>query len=203
MAKFDLAAIVAATTAGSFVHVNAKDKEVTKAVKDGLIELNTTITNEAGEVAARATPAGIVAGADAVGEQNTASEAGNAPAAAVSYQTFRVAADVVPEVKRNVAPRPLKYPFDKLAGPVTNADGKVEYDSFFVAPTADMPEPWEGVKPTASLAQRRYAEVVGEKPGKNSKGEDIMRKEYNHTRKFRVVEYTHDGVKGALVTRTQ
>lgn len=185
MAKIDMAAIIAATNSGGFVHVNEKD--AAKAVKDGLIEINTEMRDETGNVAARATPKGM------------ASVPGNTSAPGATPSFAIVTGPALEKPKRGAAGRAAMYPFDQLPAPDANGNTA----KFFVPATEKSPEPWKSLSSTVSAASRSFATITGTKPGKNKNGEDIQRNIYDFSRKFALIEGENNGVKGAWVERTK
>lgn len=159
-ATVDMAALVAATRAGSFMHVDADAAK--KLVKDGLIEINTNVTNEAGEPAARATQKGM----DAEDAKASKAAGGEQTNTAPAFYMGSVPSTLFTERKRGGAGKPDKYPFDQLPAPVEGQP----IPAFFVAATDKMPEPAKSLSSTVSAASRRYARETGEfKQRKNRK----------------------------------
>ena len=183
MAKIDMAAIVAATNAGSFVYVAEKD--AAKEVKAGLVEINTDMKDANGNVAARATAAGIAS------VNGSASEPGAAKFAIVTGPAL--------EKPKRGAGRGNLYPFDQLPAPDANGNTA----KFFVPATEKSPEPWKSLSSTVSAASRSFAKITGTKPGKNKNGEEIQRNIYEFDRKFALIEGEQNGVKGAWVERVK
>lgn len=186
MAKVELSEIVAATNTGGFVY--ATEKEVAKLLKDGMVEQNPAMT-DGNKIATRATQKGI----DSM--NTTATAAGTATATAPAFEI-----EVGPALdrpKRGNAGKPDKYPFDQMPAPDANGNTA----RIFVAATEKMPEPWKSLSSTVSAASRRYSRVVGTKPGKNNKGEEITKNIYEFDRKFAVVEGDRNGQKGAYIER--
>lgn len=186
-ANIDMAAIVAATQTGSFVHV---DKDAAASyVADGMIEINETITDAKGNVAARATQKGI----ESTMNTNTTAPTTAAPTA-FAVETAPLS---IFTAKRRSNGRSDKYPFDALAAPV---EGQAP-SAFFVPATEQTPEPWISLGSTVSAASRRYARVVGQTEYTNKAGEAKTRDTLEYDRKFRIVQGERDGVKGAWIGR--
>ena len=120
---------------------------------EGLIMVNTEITDEHGNVAARATQKGI----DAV-NTNTVAAAVPAPVAESTRPVFKLVSGVpIPAAKSNPGRNEL-YPWEDLAA------GKIG-DCFFVAVTEKQPTPWKALAGSVSSANGRFckAEVCEEK----------------------------------------
>lgn len=174
-AKLDMAAIVSATNSGSFVYTSPEAHA--SALADGLVEVNPSMSNDAGELATRATEKGIASM--------------NAPAAKPSFA-----------IEDNVPLTPVSgrgrtgetYPFDLLqVGQsffVPNPEGKVDKEGKPVLAAKSLAS-------TVSSATRRYAEEIPGETRTNRKGETVPA--LRETRKFvlRAVEG------GARVWRTQ
>lgn len=147
-----LGEIAKATLAGGFVYISAD--EVAPLVTAELVETNPAMTDESGNIAARATPKGI----DTVNtETNTATApiAAATPAPVAGRPTFEID-DYVPSTHNKRGGGGGKgaelYPFDALAV------GK----SFHVPNTADKPDVAKSLASTVSSATARYAEGTGE-----------------------------------------
>lgn len=174
----DLAAIVAATQNGTFVYTSVEAHAT--ALNDGLVEVNPSMTNEAGELATRATQKGIEAMSQT-----------QAPAAAPTAKPAFAIEDNVPLAAVVGRGRGGEtYPFDKLA----------VGQSFFV-PDSDGKQAAKSMASTVSSATRRYAEVIPGETRKNRKGEDVPATK--ETRKFVLRAVTENGVSGARIWRTQ
>jgi hypothetical protein len=207
-----LSSIVAATIGGGFMYCQTAD--VAELLQHQLVEQNAAIVDENGAVATRATDAGIAY----VNNMNSQAQANTqaAPAAAAPVQTqapvtasqptgamtatqasFARAMFKPPVKEKGSRVVAEKYPFGDLKAP--NPDGSC--DAFFVAKSADVPEPNKTLTSAASAANRRYAEKVGEKTV-NGK----TRAEYKYSRKFEVFDGTSDhtpnGAPGVWVART-
>lgn len=145
-----LRAIVEATVAGGFVYCNAD--EVAAMVAAELVETNATMTDEAGNIATRATPKGIET------MNQTATEAAPVAAAATEApKASRLAIEIddyVPATrnKRGGGKGGELYPFEALEV------GK----SFHVANTSDKPDVAKALASTVSSATARYAVGTGE-----------------------------------------
>lgn len=152
-------------------------------IEKGFVEINPEITNEAGEVATRATETGI---AKVPKEEKLMSD-----------QNFVI--ESIPVVKtRRASGKASIYPFDKLE----------VGQSFFVPASAEKPEPWKSMQSTVATATRRYAEPVVDKDGNPvmrkivrgpNEGSEIQ--ETKNTRLFALTKDTKDGVDGARIGR--
>jgi len=137
-----LAAIVNAGEAGTYGPL----ADVQGLANAGLVEVNPEMTDAAGNVAVRATAAGIA----------KMSEGSTAPAPVKSnFAIADVPTDILSaanEKRRAARGGGEKYPFDALEV------GK----GFFVPATEKMPEPAKSLASTVSSATARYAEETGE-----------------------------------------
>ncbi|AKU43077.1 hypothetical protein RCTITAN_61 [Rhodobacter phage RcTitan] len=135
-----LAAIVEAGEAGTY----GPAADVQGLVNAGLVEINPAMTDENGNVAVRATAAGIAkiaegsGAATPVATASTAFEIGDVPDDILSAAS---------EKRRAGRSGGEKYPFDALEV------GK----GFFVPATEKMPEPAKSLASTVSSATARYA----------------------------------------------
>ena len=187
-----LAEIVAAGANGLFTPAAVHGP----LVEDGLVEINPAMVNEAGEIATRATQAGIESldsGAIVVGNAN--SEANSAIAETgktEKVKTMFQIEDSIPVPTISGRGRGVKvYPFDQLE----------VGQSFFVANDESKPNAAKSLASTVCSATARYAVPAEDGSTKtNKKGEvvPVMVK----TRKFVVRSAEEDGVKGARVWRT-
>lgn len=132
-----LVAIVAAGADGTFTQPDIHGPLVT----EGLVEINAGVTNENG-VATRATQKGI----DMV---NNSTKAPQAQAPKPSYELQQAA---LPPITGRGRSSGSEYPFDQME----------VGQSFFVAASADRPEPGKSLASTVSAATKRYAEETGE-----------------------------------------
>ncbi len=199
VAVVTLAMIVAAGAEGMYTSTAVHGP----LVEQGLVEVNPGMTNEAGEFATRATQKGI--------------ESMNAPTsntqAAVKSAYALDDAIAMPTVKRGGRSGNV-YPFDDMT----------KGQSFFVAATADKPDPAKSLASTVSSATARFAvEVPGETEqvevktyeldanGKRVKvdGSFVVvstvietRPKMALTKQFVVRSIEENGVKGARVWRT-
>lgn len=153
-------------------------------VEAGLVEVNPGMTNEAGEIATRATQKGI----DSM-NQNTETGTAAAPKTATSF----VIEDAVPMPTISGRGRGGNvYPFDQLeAG-----------QSFFVPNSEDKPNAAKSLASTVSSATARYSvpsEDGATKTNKNGETVPVM----VEVRKFVVRSVEENGVKGARVWRTK
>lgn len=205
-----LGEIVKATQADSFVHV--AEAHYRPLVQAGYVEINDTIKNDKGEVATRATQAGVEAfGAAQSAAGNTQAQT-PASGPAVAASTFTLTADVpLPVSKRGGGRQGTKYPFDTME----------VGQSFFVPNTADKPNMAKSFASTASSATARTAVQNGTKQvqdkddegnvKKDAQGNPIMVEVPNMVpqKRFEVravadgAPWGHAGVAGAGVWRTK
>lgn len=201
-----LAQLVAATTSNppSFMWLTAADYQ--PLVDAGFAEINGTVPGapEEGQVATRATDAGIAA-VDNSAAQNT--NFGGAPAASGFNAAPQAAKPVFSFVSgfQPPAPKPRgrgavvggveeKYPFGELKAPTINADGSVNYEgaAVFVPSNTHTKGDKKGqlrtseemafsLQSACSAANRRYNKVIGEKAGTDGK----VRKVYENTYDFK------------------
>lgn len=161
----------------------------TPLIEAGLVEVNPTMSNEAGELATRATEKGI-ATVSKNDTQETAAVAAAATAPAAKSSGFVIEANIpVPSISGR-GRTGTTYPFDKMdVG-----------QSFFVANDESKPNAAKSLASTVSSATARYAEVVPGEFKTNKKGEQVP--VTRETRKFIVRSVEENGVKGARVWRT-
>ena len=196
--------IVAATQEGSFAYTSEEVYE--KLIEHGFIEINNEIKDETGDVAARATQAGIDYASEVLNtgglHLESASQVGligeraDALAKETAEHIAKTKASVV--IEKGV-PLPSKgyafvqrrqaFPFDEL---------DIE-DSFFIKSTESKPEPWKSYASTVSNATRSFA--VPDPSGEmvvSRKGQKVPK--LVQTRKFviRAVEET-DAETGEVV----
>lgn len=161
----------------------------TPLVEAGLVEVNPTMANEAGELATRATQKGI----DSVSNngENATSETNGEPAKTEKVnKMFQLEDNVaVPSISGR-GRTGTTYPFDAM---------KVG-QSFFIANDESKPNAAKSLASTVSSATARYAEVVPGEFKTNKKGEQVP--VTRQTRKFIVRSVEENGVKGARVWRT-
>lgn len=174
-AALDLAAIIAATNSGSFVYTSPEAHA--SALAEGLVEVNPSMSNEAGELATRATAKGI----ESMNAPQTASTP--APAAKPTF-TIEDGIALAPVTGRGRGGE--TYPFDQLQ----------PGQSFFVPNSEDKPNVAKSLASTVSSATRRYAEEIPGETRTDRKGNVVPA--IKETRKFvvRAVEG------GARVWRT-
>ena len=192
VAVIGLAEIVAAGANGLFTPAAVHSP----LVEAGLVEINPSMLNEAGEIATRATQAGIESlDSGAIVVDNANSEANSAIAETgktEKVKTMFQIEDNVPVPAISGRGRGVKvYPFDQLA----------VGQSFFVANDESKPNAAKSLASTVCSATARYAVPAEDGSTKtNKKGEvvPVMVK----TRKFVVRSAEEDGVKGARVWRT-
>lgn len=181
-----LTAIVAAGVNGTFADL----KSLTELVNGNFVEVNHAMTNDNGQVAVRATEAGIaeINGKSAGGEKT-------------SIPGIALASVVIPipeKVRGAGAGRESKYPFDKME----------VNQSFFVAETSEQAQEdlFKSLGSTASSANRRFATKTGVMEEK--RGKQVEKLEY--TRNFEVRRVAdgaawgdqYKGVKGVGCWRT-
>lgn len=157
-----LAQIVAATQANAFVYV--PDTESAPLVAAGLVEVNPAMADPSGAKATRATQAGI--------ERSATSAPVAVPKTPMEPFVLEDAIPI-PESKRGVRTESV-YPFDKMA----------VGQSFFVAATAERPNPAKVLASTVSGATRRYAIESTTETMVTRKGNVVPKLEY--TRKFEI-----------------
>ena len=192
VAVIGLAEIVAAGANGLFTPAAVHGS----LVEAGLVEINPAMVNEAGEIATRATQAGIESlDSGAIVVDNATTEVNSAIAETgktEKVKTMFQIEDNVPVPAISGRGRGVKvYPFDQLA----------VGQSFFVANDESKPNAAKSLASTVSSATARYAVPAEDGSTKtNKKGEvvPVMVK----TRKFVVRRAEEDGVKGARVWRT-
>lgn len=148
-------------------------------VEAGLVEINPGMTNEAGEIATRATQKGI----DSMNTPNTAT----GTAAPVAPSSFAIEDGIAMPTASGRGRGGNTYPFDAL-----NVG-----QSFFVPNSEDKPNAAKSLASTVSSATARYAEVVEGQFKANKKGEQVP--VMVETRKF--VVRSVEG--GARVWRTK
>ena len=187
-----LAEIVAAGANGLFTPAAVHGP----LVEAGLVEINPAMVNEAGEIATRATQAGIESlDSGAIVVDNATTEANSAIAETGKTEKVKT----MLQIEDNVPVPAISgrgrggnvYPFDQLA----------VGQSFFVANDESKPNAAKSLASTVSSATARYAVPAEDGSTKtNKKGEvvPVMVK----TRKFVVRRAEEDGVKGARVWRT-
>ena len=200
--------IVAATQEGSFAYTSEGVHE--KLIEHGFVEINPEIKDETGDIATRATQAGIdyasevlnMGGLPLESEGESASQVGligeraDALAKETAEHIVKTKASVViekgvplPSKGRAFVQRRQAFPFDEL---------EVE-DSFFIKATESKPEPWKSYASTVSNSTRSFA--VPDSSGEmvvNRKGQKVPK--LVQTRKFviRAVEET-DAETGEVV----
>ena len=165
-------------------------------VEAGLVEINPAMVNEAGEIATRATQAGIESlDSGAIVVDNATTEANSETAATGKTEKvksmFKIENEVpVPAISGRGRGGNM-YPFDQLA----------VGQSFFVPNSESKPNAAKSLASTVSSATARYAVPAEDGSTKtNKKGEVVP--VMVETRKFVVRSVEEDGVKGARVWRT-
>ena len=192
VAVIGLAEIVAAGANGIYV----PESIFAPLVEAGLVEINTAMTNEAGEVATRATQKGIESlDSAATVADNATSEATSATAAtAATAETQKV--KIMFKIEDGI-------PFPTISGRGRGGNvypfGQLEVgQSFFVANSEDKPNAAKSLASTVSSATARYAVASEDGATKtNKKGETVP--VMVETRKF-IVRRVEGG---ARVWRTQ
>lgn len=201
-----LAAIVNAGEAGTYGPL----ADVQPLANAGLVEINAEMTDATGNVAVRATAAGVAkmaegSGAATVSTASTGFEIGDVPDDILSAAS---------EKRRAGRSGGEKYPFDALEV------GK----GFFVPATEKMPEPAKSLASTVSSATARYAVETDEdetvtvktyatgedgKRVKDAEGHfvveseaEVTRKKMQNTRVFKLVPSKPGAAPGAWVVRT-
>ena len=172
-----LRAIVAAGAAGIF----ASPKELTWLTTQGMVETNSQITDEQGNIAVRATQKGI--------DQIMTTETTQVSTPAVKSAGNFVIEDgfAIPAASKRIG-KASTYPFEQMA----------VGQSFYVPATEDKPNPAKSLSTTVSAANRRFAEVIPGEFTTNKKGEQVPAT--RKTKNF-LVRPTDDG--GARVWRTE
>lgn len=162
----------------------------TQLAEAGLVEVNPTMANEAGELATRATQKGI----DSVSKNgdNQTSETQGEPAKTEKVKTmFQLEDNVALPSISGRGRTGTTYPFETMA----------VGQSFFVANSEDKPNAAKSLASTVSSATARYAVPSADGATKtNKKGETVP--VMVETRKFVVRSVEENGVKGARVWRT-
>ena len=183
-----LAEIVAAGANGMFV----PESVYAPLVEAGLVEINPAMVNDAGEIATRATQAGIESldKGETVGDNATSETAETGTTQKVKTM-FKIEDSIpVPTISGRGRGGNV-YPFDQLE----------VGQSFFVANSEDKPNAAKSLASTVSSATARYAVASEDGATKtNKKGETVP--VMVETRKFVVRSVEEDGVKGARVWRT-
>ena len=180
--------VVEATQAGSFVYTSASVH--VPLIEAGLAEINPAISNDAGELATRATQKGIETVTSTTTQETAAVEtAAAAPITASSG--FAIEAGVPMPSISGRGRTGTTYPFDKMeAG-----------HSFFVPNSEGKPNAAKSLASTVSSATARYAVPAADGSTKaNKAGEQVP--VMVETRKFVVRSVTENGVAGARVWRT-
>lgn len=138
--------------------VDADSRDVKVLLEEGVIQVNRSVTDAAGNVAVRVTPE-----SERVAHAESATQ-NAAPAAQLqkvqNMSQFRIANVVAP----SVAPRgTATYPFDVLE--VNQA--------FFVPATEDRPNPAKSLASTVTSANERHSEVIEGQTRTNRRGNEV------------------------------
>ena len=180
--------VVAATQAGSFVYTAASVH--VPLVEAGFAEINPAISNEAGELATRATEKGIET-VTSTATQETAAVETAAAAPVTASSGFAIEAGVPMPSISGRGRTGTTYPFDKME----------PGHSFFVPNSEDKPNAAKSLASTVSSATARYAVPAADGSTKaNKAGEQVP--VMVETRKFVVRSVEENGVKGARDWRT-
>ena len=196
VAVIGLAEIVAAGANGMFV----PESVYAPLVEAGLVEINPSMTDDNGNVATRATQAGIESLGNGVTIGNNATSEATSEATSATAETgktekvktmFKIEDSIpVPTISGRGRGGNV-YPFDELA----------VGQSFFVPNSEDKPNAAKSLASTVSSATARYAVASEDGATKtNKKGEVVP--VMVETRKFVVRSVEENGVKGARVWRT-
>jgi hypothetical protein len=217
--------LVAATLDPARGYMWLGEADYAPLVEAGYAEVNATVPNAPveGQIATRATPAGITAvqnqGVPAssgfgAAPQNIASVD---PVTASSTPKFTFVSGFQPPARK---PRGAvagagaseKYPFGELKAPTKREDGSLDYTGavIFVPSNTHTKGDKKGQLRTAeemafslvsacSAANRRYATVVGEETGKDGK----QRKKYEYSRDFKTAPGEQNGQPGAYIYRAK
>lgn len=182
--------VVAATQAGSFVYTSASVH--VPLIEAGLAEINPAISNEAGELATRATQKGIETVSSTTTQETAAVETAAATVAPVTASSgFAIEAGVPMPSISGRGRTGTTYPFDKME----------PGNSFFVPNDESKPNAAKSLASTVSSATARYAVPAADGSTKaNKAGEQVP--VMVETRKFVVRSVEENGVKGARVWRT-
>lgn len=166
MAK--LPEIVKATQSESFVYTDSATHG--PLIEAGLVEINETITNEAGAIATRATEKALTDMSKTDAATDTGAAAADAAAAATAGG-YELATCPLPSISGRGRGAATVYPFDKME----------VGQSFFVPNSAERTNAAKSMASTVSSATARYAVETGETKA-NKAGEQVpVMKE---TRKF-------------------
>lgn len=185
-----LAEIVAAGANGLFTPVAVHGP----LVEAGLVEINPAMTNEAGEIATRATQAGIES------LDNGAKVGNNATSETAEIGTTQKVKTMF-QVKKGFSALNIKIEGRGRGSNVYQFD-QLEIDDYFFVPNSESkPNVAKSLASTVSSATARYAVPSEDGATKvNKKGEVVP--VMVETRKFVVRRGEEDGVRGAFVTRT-
>lgn len=180
-------AIVEATLAGSFVYTSVADH--TPLVSDGLVEVNSAMSDASGALATRATQKGI----DSMKSQpqtqlaaNQNASDGNTGVQLAGQQEFVIQDNIpIPAVAGRGRTGQSTYPFDRL-----NIG-----QSFFV------PKASKNLASTVSSANARFSEEIPGQTKTDRKGNVVPATK--QLRQFVVRTVTENGVKGSRIWRVE
>lgn len=189
-------------------------------VAQGYAEINAAVPGapEEGQIATRATQAGVAAAQTVSASSGfTAGPVAQSSTPAEKKPVFTFVSDFQPPARK---PRGAvagagaseKYPFGDLKAPTQRPDGSMDYTGavIFVPSNTHTKGDKKGQLRTAdemafslvsacSAANRRYATVVGEEPGKDGKS----RKKYEYSRDFKTAPGEQNGQPGAYIYRAK
>jgi hypothetical protein len=186
-----LSAIVAATLDANVGFSLAPAGEAAALAAHGYVEVAPGDPDPAGNIATRATPAGIeysqslaqtappaVAAPQPFGAPAAAAPAA-APAVAVEKPVFTLVSLPVPEaVRKSSAGKPPLYPLDTME----------VGQAFFVEATDKRPEPWKSMTSTLQSARMRHAVATGEMKSVTREGVTKQVPAVKYTRDFSIHE---------------
>lgn len=194
-----LLSIANAAFAGTYQNVNPAEPDVAALIAAQYIEVNPNALNADGHPQSRATQAGqdyLTAHKEEIAKMQTANTPAAAPAAAPGIAL--VSNFELPEAapRRGGVARTETYPF-----------GTMEVkQAFFIAATAEKPNPERSFASTVTSARERYAvPAVPAATRKNRKGVDVPVMTYPRDFKIRRITdgaaFGKPGVAGAVVVR--
>lgn len=179
-------AIHKAGTAGIYMDKKTADK----LVKEELVTINTAIAPDvSGNVA--------VVGTEKLNAEFASADS-TAPIEKQKVVVTRSLMDELP-AKSKSAGKPEQYPFDSLAAPTVGADGKTQYDTFFVAG-----KDAKKFASTVASAERRFGipDPTGATRKSRKEGAEPVVKTILQ-REFEVFDATDNGQSGIRVYRTK
>lgn len=192
MSKFETLSALKDATVSETGFLYLKRAEFGSLVNEGLAEINEDY-KDGNKIATRITDAGLN-WLKSFEADSTETETPAATKPATNKENPMSSIEIIsgapiPAGKpRGRAAKSSKYPFDSLEV------GQM----FFVAATAEKPEPWKTLASLVSDANRRYA-TEGQTTKINRKGNEVPVLIF--TRKFVLRQYEHNGVAGAGIWR--